>query len=144
MVTGVGPIEAAMWGLLGGFVVEALEHAAAIHRVGGWPWTKPGEPGLWPSLLAVILRLAAGAGLAAASGASGQVAGAFGAFCLGVTAPLVVEKMVERAPTRSGSADRSSEGTSTKRTPAQKSAKKAPTPRVATEASSGEESAHGG
>jgi hypothetical protein len=141
---GVGPIQAAMWGVLGGVVVEALEHAAAIRRVGGWPWTKPGEPGLWPSLFAVILRLAAGAGLAAASGASGQVAGAFGAFCLGVTAPLVVEKMFERQQTGSDSANRSSVGgTAAKRAPGRKAAKKAPAPRVATNPSNAEESAHG-
>jgi hypothetical protein len=92
-------VEAAAWGLLGGFIVEALEHAAAIRRLGGWPWTHKGEPGLIPSLVAVFLRLAASAGLASAAGASSQVAGAFGAVALGITAPLVVERILRQAAT---------------------------------------------
>jgi len=147
----VGAFQAALWGVIGGGVVEALEHAAAIRRVGGWPWTKPGEPGLWPSLCAVILRLAAGAGLAAASGATGQVAGALGAFSLGVTAPLVVEKMFKGSQAPGGPAEGSAASRVTTKKTAEKgtalkkaAAKKAATPPAATNPSNREERAHGG
>ncbi|GAA4606794.1 hypothetical protein BJY16_006008 [Actinoplanes octamycinicus] len=100
-VVAMGALEAAAWGLLGGFIVEALEYSAAIRRTKGWPWRRRGEPGLGPSLVAIALRLSASAGLAAAAGAGGQVAGAFGALALGITAPLVVEKILQQAATRS-------------------------------------------
>jgi hypothetical protein len=51
-----------------------------------------------PFLLAVAIRLGVGAGLAAAAGSSGQVAGAFGAVAVGVAAPLIVEKLYQQIP----------------------------------------------
>lgn len=100
-VCGMVALEAALWGALGGFVVEGLQFANAIKRVGGWPWRWSSEPGPFPFLVSVLIRLAAGAGLAAAAGASGQVSTEFACFALGVAAPLVVEKIVQAAtPTR--------------------------------------------
>jgi len=85
--------QAAVWGLLGGFIVEALELLVASRRVGGWPWTRPGEPGVAPMVVSVVLRMAIGAILAAAAYGSGQVGGPLPALGLGVAAPLVIEKM---------------------------------------------------
>jgi len=90
-------VDAGAWGLLGGFIVEALEYSAAIRRAKGWPWRRRGEPGFGPQLVAVLLRLSASAGLAAGAGAGGQVSGVFGALVLGVTTPLVVEKILGQA-----------------------------------------------
>jgi hypothetical protein len=92
-------MEAGAWGLLGGFIVEALEYAAAIRRAKGWPWKRRGEPGLGPQLVAILLRLAAGTGLAAAAGAGGQIAGVFGALVTGITTPLMVEKILHQVGT---------------------------------------------
>ncbi|BCJ48144.1 hypothetical protein GCM10010168_25040 [Actinoplanes ianthinogenes] len=112
----MGALEAASWGLLGGLIVEVLEYSAAIRRSRGRPWRRRGEPGFGPSLVALLLRLAAGAGLAAAAAAGRQISGGFAALALGVTAPLVVEKVLGRAGTHeippadqlpAGEADRS-------------------------------------
>lgn len=92
-------IEAGTWGLIGGFIVEALEYAAAIRRAKGWPWKRRGEPGLGPQLVAILLRLAASTGLAAAAGAAGQLASVFGALVIGVTTPIMVERILRQAGT---------------------------------------------
>jgi hypothetical protein len=90
-------VHAALWGAAGGLVVECLQFASAIRRVGGWPWRWPSEPGPVPLLASIAVRLAAGAGLAAAAAASQQVTTVFGACALGVTAPLVIEKILQAA-----------------------------------------------
>lgn len=87
-----------MWGLFGGFAVEGLEFAAAIRRVGGWPWLQPGEPGPFPLAVSVLIRLAIGAGLATAAGSTGQVSGPFGALAVGVAAPLLIEQLARQVP----------------------------------------------
>lgn len=81
-----------MWGLAGAFVVEGLELVTAIRRTGGWPWRLRGEVGLGPYVVAVTIRLAVGAMLAAALGTNGQLSGPAGAAMIGITAPLIVEK----------------------------------------------------
>lgn len=88
----------ATWGLFGGFAVDGLEFAAAIRRVGGWPWHQPGEPGPLPFTISVLIRLAVGAGLAAAGGSTGQVSGPFGAVAVGVAAPLLIEQLARQIP----------------------------------------------
>ncbi|AEV85776.1 hypothetical protein ACWT_4755 [Actinoplanes sp. SE50] len=90
------PLSAAAWALVGGSVVEALELAGALRRAKALPWKRPGEPRLPAYLLSVVLRLAAGAGLAAVFGADGQLGGPFAAGSLGITAPLMVEKMLRQ------------------------------------------------
>jgi len=90
----MSPIEGALWGLLGGLAVEALELAGEIRRnKNRWPWT--GRK-LWPSLCAVVLRLAASSALAAAM--SDQLTGQWPAFCIGVGAPLAVSRISEQTP----------------------------------------------
>jgi hypothetical protein len=88
----MSPLQLALWGLAGGFVVEGLELVAAIRRTRGWPWRVHGEVGLAPYLVSVALRLAVSGVLAAALGANGQVSGPAGAAMIGITAPLIVEK----------------------------------------------------
>ncbi|MFB9686033.1 hypothetical protein [Amycolatopsis plumensis] len=88
------PLAAATWGLVGALVVEVLELAAEIRRrKGRWPWT---GPRLWPSLLAVGLRLTAAALVAAAM--SEQFAGRWPAFCVGISAPLIVARIAQEVP----------------------------------------------
>jgi hypothetical protein len=90
--------EYVMWGFFGGFAVEGLEFAGAIRRVGDWPWRQPGEPKPLPLVVSVLIRLAVGAGLAAAAGSTGQVSGPFGAVAVGVAAPLMIEQLARQLP----------------------------------------------
>lgn len=94
MTTGV---EYALWGLFGGFAVEGLEFAAAIRKTGQWPWRLEDEPTFAMFMCSVVIRLAVGAGLAAAAGIAHQVNGPFGALAVGVAAPLVVEQLADAA-----------------------------------------------
>jgi len=90
----MSPLRSASWGLAGGLAVEVLELAAEIRRnKGRWPWT--GKK-LWPSLLAVVLRLAGATLVAAALG--DQIAGHWPAFCLGASAPVVLSRIMEQVP----------------------------------------------
>jgi hypothetical protein len=85
---------AALWGLAGAAVVEGLALYQAIHRVKDFPWRKEGEARFPAYLTSVIIRVAVGAGMAAAFGASTQIAGPLGALIVGVTAPKIVEQML--------------------------------------------------
>jgi hypothetical protein len=87
-----------LWGLFGGFAVQALEFISAANRSSGWPWRYPYGPGAGPYVVALILRLMIGSGLAAASGASGQISGPFGAIAVGVAAPLILAQLASRVP----------------------------------------------
>ncbi|WP_462188490.1 MULTISPECIES: hypothetical protein [unclassified Frankia] len=93
-------VEVALWGLFGGFAVEGLDLYTTVRRRGRWPWQtgKSQEAGPWAYLVAELVRLAIGAGLAAAAGASGQVDTAFAALAVGVAAPLVVERLARAVP----------------------------------------------
>ncbi|MEU2587982.1 hypothetical protein ABZ612_34900 [Streptomyces avermitilis] len=88
--------EACLWGLAGSAAVEALELYRAIQRVKGFPWKMPGEIPLSPYVVAVIIRNGLGAGLAAAFGVSGQIAGPLGAIAVGVAAPKIVEQLLRQ------------------------------------------------
>lgn len=87
-----------LWGLFGGFAVEALEFLRAIRRVGDWPWCSKDEPGAGPMLASVLVRMGLGFGLAAAATASAQVSGPLGAIAIGVAAPLVLEQFSAQSP----------------------------------------------
>jgi hypothetical protein len=89
---------AAAWGLAGGLCVEALALYSLIRNSRTWYWRRPIPQGLAAYLISVILRVAAGAGLAAAAAGSRQVSGTFAAFGLGIAAPLVVEKLSQLIP----------------------------------------------
>ncbi len=93
-------VEVALWGLFGGFAVEGLDLYTAVRRHGRWPWQsgKPREAGPWAYLIAELVRLAIGAGLALAAGASDQITTPFAALAVGVAAPLVVERLTRAIP----------------------------------------------
>ncbi len=67
-------VQVALWGLFGGFAVEGLDLYTAVRRHGRWPWQsgKAKDAGPWAYLIAELVRLAIGGGLAAAASASGQ------------------------------------------------------------------------
>ncbi|MCG5217058.1 hypothetical protein [Streptosporangium sp. KLBMP 9127] len=93
--------EAALWGLLGGAVAEALNLSACMRPVAPrrrwrWPWSNQAD--LPMMLVAVALRLFVGCGLASALGASGQLPTPFSAFLAGVAAPLIVAKIFQTIP----------------------------------------------
>ncbi|GAA3046747.1 hypothetical protein GCM10010448_32060 [Streptomyces glomeratus] len=87
---------ACLWGLTGSSAVEALDLYRAIQRVKGYPWRMPDEIPLGPYLVAIIIRNALGAGLAAGFGSSGQIAGPLGAIAVGIAAPKIVEQLLRQ------------------------------------------------
>jgi hypothetical protein len=89
---------AALWALVGGLCVEALDLHARIRRDHRWSWRQPIPQGLTAYLLSVILRGMVGASLAAAAAGSHQVSGALAAFGIGVAAPLIMEKLARQIP----------------------------------------------
>lgn len=93
-------IQAAQWGLFGGFAVEGLDLYGAVRRRGCWPWQArgPREVGAAGYLVAELVRLLIGSGLASAFAESRQVTTAFGALAVGVAAPLIVERLTQAIP----------------------------------------------
>lgn len=84
---------ACVWGLLGASAIEAHQLHSAIGRVKNLPWRVQGELPLKPYLVALVLRLALGVGMAAAFGASGQAGGPVGVVAVGIAAPKVLEQL---------------------------------------------------
>jgi hypothetical protein len=94
-------VGAALWGLFGGFAVEALEFWTAVRRHHRWPWENPGDgPTLGPLayILATALRLGVGAGVAVAARTSEQSATAWVAMTVGAGTPLLLEKATALIP----------------------------------------------
>jgi hypothetical protein len=87
--------ELAGWGLFGGFITDGLELWRLV-RANGGSW--PANCRSYGYLIAEVIRLGAGAGLALAFGASGQVSGPMGALAIGVATPLIVEKLSKSLP----------------------------------------------
>ena len=87
---------AALWGLAGAAAVEGLDLYQAIHKVKDFPWRKEGEARFAVYLTSVVIRLIVGASLAAAFGASTQIAGPLGGLVVGITAPKIVEQMMRQ------------------------------------------------
>jgi uncharacterized protein (DUF1501 family) len=99
-------VVAGLWGLFGGFAVEGLELYAAVRRHGRWPW-KPlahldagetPEAGAAAYVIAEVVRLLIGAGLAWAAAATGQVTGPLGALGVGVAAPTIIGQLAKAIP----------------------------------------------
>lgn len=94
-------IQAALWGIAGGFVVEGLEFYSVVRQHGKSPWNVSG-PGIRAGrasyLVAELIRLVVGGILAGAAAASGQVSGALAAVAVGVATPLVVERLTALVP----------------------------------------------
>ncbi|MCA1705637.1 MAG: hypothetical protein LC808_21210 [Actinobacteria bacterium] len=93
-------IEAALWGLFGGFAVEGLDLYGAVRRRGCWPWRAvgPREVGAAGYFVAELIRLVIGSGLAWALAESGQINGPIGALAVGIAAPLIVERLTRAMP----------------------------------------------
>jgi hypothetical protein len=91
-------VLAAFWGLAGGLRIEGFELYSHIRRTPHWSWRTPIPQGMSAYLISVVIRAGIGAVLAAAAVTSGQVTGVFGAFGLGVGAPLVLEKLARLVP----------------------------------------------
>src|SRR5262249_42723994 len=90
----MSPVASGLWALAGAVVVEALELSGEIRRSKGrWPWR---GKRLWPSVVAVGLRLGSSGLLAGAM--SAQFADKWAAFTVGVAAPLVVTRLAEQIP----------------------------------------------
>jgi hypothetical protein len=89
--------QAALWGLVGGMSVEALNLYRQIHATPGrkWSWRCPIPQGMAAYIVSVIIRALVGGGVAAASAASDQLSGPLGAFTFGVAAPLILEKLAQ-------------------------------------------------
>lgn len=103
---------AAIWGLIGSAVAESLNLYGMMRPTteskGRWQWPWRDRRDRPIVLFAVLLRVLAGTGLAAAAGAGGVATGAFASFVFGVTAPLVIAKMFDqiRVLDRSSEPDR--------------------------------------
>jgi hypothetical protein len=97
-------LEYAAWGLFGAAAVDGLDLTRAIRRTGGFPWQQPNEAGPAAFAVTVVIRLALGAGVAAAAGAAGQITGAFAAMAIGVAAPQVIDKLLGQIPLSSATA----------------------------------------
>jgi hypothetical protein len=95
LATHLSALAGAGWGLVGGLCVEALWLHSQIRSAKKWSWRRPIPQGLDAYLISVVLRVGAGAGLAAAAVSSGQASGALAAFGLGVGAPLAVQKLAK-------------------------------------------------
>lgn len=91
---------AALWGLVGSGVAEALNLYGMMRPTteskGRWQWPWRDKRDRPIVIVAVALRLFVGTGLAAATGTSGLATSPFNAFVLGVTAPLVIAKMFDQ------------------------------------------------
>jgi len=110
-------LQAALWGIAGGFVVEGLELQAVLKKRRKWPWHVRG-PGVRASrtayLIAEAIRLLIGGILAAATAASGQVSTPLAALAIGVAAPVLVERLTSLLPLPAdGGASEAGGGTTT-------------------------------
>jgi hypothetical protein len=99
------PPIAALWGLLGGAVVEAFDTADVMRRTGKWPWRtvarqRPVGVGVW--LVSLLVRLGAGAATAAAAGAGDLYGNAIGAFAIGAAGPVALQAIIARTSVASG------------------------------------------
>lgn len=91
---------AALWGLIGSGVAEALNLYGMMRPTteskGRWQWPWRDKRDRPIVIFAVMLRAFAGTGLAAAAGAGGLATTPFATFVFGVTAPLVISKMFDQ------------------------------------------------
>lgn len=97
----VNLVQAGLWGLAGGFVVDGLEFYTTVRRYGCLPWKVKGpglEAGRTAYLVAESVRMLIGGILASGAASSGQVSGPLAAIAIGVAAPLMVERLTTLIP----------------------------------------------
>lgn len=89
----------ALWGALGGLIVDALEFYRVVRNNGGrWPE----DMRSLAFLVAELIRLGVGAILAVAFASSGHVSDTLGALAVGAAAPLIAEKLARQIPSVTG------------------------------------------
>jgi hypothetical protein len=108
-------LQAGLWGVFGGFAVEGLELYAAVQRYACWPWhvRRSGhggevrEAGWLGYVIAELVRLLIGGGLAWAASSTGYLTGSLGALAVGAAAPGVIGQLMRAVPlpVRSGTVD---------------------------------------
>lgn len=86
---------AGLAGLAGVISIELL-HIGELVRHRRPPWR--GDVGLLAFILAEVIRILLGTGLAVAAAAANQISGVLGAFAVGVVAPTVLESVGRRIP----------------------------------------------
>ena len=88
--------SACLWGLLGAALIEAWDLYGLIHEVKGFPWRQGDQLKLAPYLVATMIRLGVGTGLAAIFADAHQVAGALGAASVGIAAPKILQEIAKK------------------------------------------------
>ena len=87
--------QVAIWGFLGGFIVDGLEVWRLVRsNNGSWP----AQCSSFAFFVAEMIRLISGAVLSVAFGISKQISGPLGALAIGVATPLIVEKLSALLP----------------------------------------------
>ncbi|MGH3873778.1 MAG: hypothetical protein ACRDSR_20130 [Pseudonocardiaceae bacterium] len=88
--------EYALWGALGGLVVEATQFYWVIRRCKVWPWEVKGEPALPVYAASVVIRVGLGIAVASVMGKAGAISDVLGIFGAGVSAPLIIEQILKQ------------------------------------------------
>lgn len=94
----MGVWMAAVFGLTGGLCVEALELCAHVRRSPNWTWRRPIDQGMTAFTIAVLLRVAVGAVLAATLAGGHQVSGPLAALAVGAASSVVVARLAQAVP----------------------------------------------
>ena len=96
---------AALWGMLGGGLVEILDFYTEIRTRGSFPWSKPyskkrdqRRPPAVIYAVGSLLRLSMALGVAAAAGASDIADKPWIAVATGIAAPLILQRLAAQVP----------------------------------------------
>ena len=89
--------QASLWGALGSALVEIADLHKSLRARGKLPWRGRNAASRNLYLLASLLRMVLGVGVAVTLGESGQVTGGFGAILAGVAAPKILESLQTQA-----------------------------------------------
>lgn len=89
--------QAGLWGALGSALVEISDLQASLKGRGKLPWRGRNAAPRSIYILATLLRVLLGVGVAVALSESGQISGGFGAILAGVAAPKILETLQTQA-----------------------------------------------
>ncbi|MER5548793.1 hypothetical protein ACWDBD_05045 [Streptomyces sp. NPDC001118] len=94
--------QAAVWGVAGGFALDAVAIYRSVRTHRRWPWQerKPGdgEAGAVAYTIAGVAVWMVGGGLASAADLTGQISGPIGALTIGAAAPYIIERIARTVP----------------------------------------------
>jgi hypothetical protein len=85
-------------GVVGAMTMETFDVMVVIRRLHTWPWRLSYRPNPRSYLAAVVIRLASGASAAFVIVSSNHSVRPFIAFLVGLTAPLLLERVVRQLP----------------------------------------------